>query len=58
MAKAWNQTRVSEVLGIDYLIIQALSAVFGRRDLPPLYVISEDLGHSARTVLNQTQLKM
>jgi hypothetical protein len=50
MAKALNQTRVSEVLGIDYLIIQGLSAVFGRRDLPPLYLISEDLGHSARTV--------
>ena len=27
MAKALNQTRVSEVLGIDYLIIQGLSAV-------------------------------
>ena len=44
MAKAWNQTRVSEILGIEYPIIQG-----------PLYLISEDSDHSARTVLNQTR---
>ncbi len=57
MAKAWNQTRVSEVLGIEYPIIQALSAVFRRRDLPQLYRTSEDSDHLVHTVLNQTRLE-
>ena len=30
MAKAWNQSGVSEALGIEYAIIQALSAMFRR----------------------------
>ena len=42
MAKAWNQTRVSEVLGIEYPIIQGPlgGPHTGRCSIPPCSVAS------------------
>jgi NAD(P)H-dependent flavin oxidoreductase YrpB (nitropropane dioxygenase family) len=58
MAKAWNQTRVSEALGIEYPIIQGPLGGLSSERLTTAVSISEDSDHSARTVLNQARLKM